>query len=786
MSDNGLSHKVSQAVRPAIYARVSSRQQAEANTIASQRAALEARVRSDGLELEDELCFVDEGYSGGTLLRPALERMRDQAAAGSFDRLYVHSPDRLARKYPYQVLLVEELQRHGVELVFLNHDVGRTPEENLLLQVQGMMAEYERAKILERSRRGKRHAAKGGSVSVLSGAPYGYRYVGKYEGGGQARYEVDEAQAEIVRQIFSWVALERCSIGEVCRRLKSQGIASPRGKCYWDRTTVWGILKNPAYTGQAHFGKTRVGVVRPRLRPQRGKPTQPRRPVAVYDTPAEEQIGIGVPAIVDEALFAAVAEQLTENRQRRRQRQRGQRYLLQGLLVCGQCGYAYYGKPLSRSASKGKPRHYAYYRCVGSDAYRFGGARVCGNKQCRTDLLDKLVWEDVGALLADPQRVYQEYQRRLQGRRKKTGRPVEQLQRLLAQVRRGITRLLDAYQDGYVEREEFEPRMRSAKERLAKLETEAHAAAARTAEDRDLQRVVEQLKLFAERVREGIHGADWNTRREILRTLIKQVEVGTEAIRVVYKVAPLPFDQGPSRGRSQDCWRGEWSALRRAPALVLVAGCPMLPATLIDLFYRRFQPGLDEPQQTPVADATSHRFHEFGVRDAVEVAAQVRVHHLRMPRFQKHQDLLHSIQGVLLRSVGVLLWLQVGLADRLQDHEHCHLHHPILDRRDAQRPLFAVRLGDEYPPHGLRTIRLLAEFFRQFVHPAFPAVRLDVIERLAIHPGRSLVCKAATVGETQHVATIHLVVQCVEPIGGRTLRFGMQRLPQLPNLVWRY
>ena len=133
-----------------------------------------------------------------------------------------------------------------------------------------------------------------------------------------------------------------------------------------------------------------------------------------------------------------------------------------------------------------------------------------------------------------------------------------------------------------------------AKERLAKLETEAQAAVARTAQEQDLQRVVEQLQLFADRVREGIDGADWHTRREILRTLIKQVEVGAEAIRVVYKVAPLPFDQGPARGRSQDCWRGERSALRRPTTLVLIASRPLLPATLVLFFHRRFQPGFDE------------------------------------------------------------------------------------------------------------------------------------------------------------------------------------------------
>jgi site-specific DNA recombinase len=554
--------KVTKQWRAALYARVSSKQQTEANTIASQLDALRARIGADGLELETELAFIDEGYSGGTLLRPALERLRDQAAAGSFDRLYVHSPDRLARNYPYQVLLVEELQRQGIDIVFLNHAIGQTPEENLLLQVQGMMAEYERAKILERSRRGKRHAANCGSVNVLSGAPYGYRYLGKYEGGGQARYEIIEEQAEVVRLIFCWVAMERCSIGAVCRRLQEKGIPSPRGKHYWDRSTVWGILQNPAYIGQAQFGKTRVGPARPRLRSQRGKPGQPRRAVSVHDTRAEERIAIAVPALVDEVVFAAAAEQLAENRQRRRESQRGARYLLQGLVVCGQCESAYYGKPLSRSARKGKTRDYAYYRCIGCDAYRFGGQRICTNKQCRTDQLDNAVWTDVCALLADPQRVHQEYQRRLHGARMKTGRPQEHVHRLLAQVRRGITRLIDAYQDGYLEREEFEPRMHSAKQRLVKLEKEASTAAEREADEQNLQAAIDQLEKFAQRVREGLHEADWNTRRDILRALIKEVEVGTEAIRVVYKVNPHPFDEGPARGRSQDCRRGDHPTLR--------------------------------------------------------------------------------------------------------------------------------------------------------------------------------------------------------------------------------
>jgi len=167
-------------IQAAIYARVSSEQQAAAKTVVSQVSALQERVAADGLALPPEVQFVDEGYSGATLVRPGLERLRDLAAVGGVDRLYVHAPDRLARKYAYQVLLLEEFQRAGVEVIFLNRAGGETPEDALLLQVQGMVAEYERAKILERSRRGKRHAAHAGVVSVLSAAPYGYRYIPKF------------------------------------------------------------------------------------------------------------------------------------------------------------------------------------------------------------------------------------------------------------------------------------------------------------------------------------------------------------------------------------------------------------------------------------------------------------------------------------------------------------------------------------------------------------------------------------------------------------------------------
>ena len=196
-------------IRAAFYARVSGEQQAAAHTIESQIAALSERASNDGTPLPRERQFVDDGYSGATLVRPALDRLRDLVSVGAIDRIYVHSPDRLARNYAYQVLLLDEWQRRGIEVVFLNRPLGKSPEDDLLLQVQGIVAEYERAKIMERSRRGKKHAAQSGSLNVMSGAPFGYRYVSVREGGGHARFEPVAEQARVVQQIFSWIGRDR-------------------------------------------------------------------------------------------------------------------------------------------------------------------------------------------------------------------------------------------------------------------------------------------------------------------------------------------------------------------------------------------------------------------------------------------------------------------------------------------------------------------------------------------------------------------------------------------------
>src|SRR5207342_651563 len=233
--------------RCALYARVSSDSQARDNTIASQVMALRERIAADRFQLEPDHNYVDEGYSGSILARPALERLRDAVAGGHVERIYVHAPDRLARRYAHQVLVIYEFRRAGAEVVFLNRPIGGTAEDDLLLQVQGVIAEYERAKILERGRRGRRHAAQSGSVSALTGAPFGYRYVSRTQGGGVARFELVESEAHFVRLMFAWVGLDRMSLRAVCRRLQQMGCQTPQGSTFWHATTIRSMLDNPAY-----------------------------------------------------------------------------------------------------------------------------------------------------------------------------------------------------------------------------------------------------------------------------------------------------------------------------------------------------------------------------------------------------------------------------------------------------------------------------------------------------------------------------------------------------------
>jgi site-specific DNA recombinase len=352
-------------------------------------------------------------------------------------------------------------------------------------------------------------------------------------------------EARVIRQVFEWAGRDRLSIREVGRRLAAQGILSAKGK-RWCPETIGKMLKNPAYKGQAVFGKTRVGERHQPLRPGRGRPEHPRHAISRHAGAPEDQILIPVPAIVSEELFDAVAEQLAENRKRARQQRGEPSYLLQGLIECGCCGYAWYGKGITRF-SKDDKAPYPYYRCTGMDSFRFGGQRVCTNRPVRLDRLDAAVWADVCAVIQNPDDLRHEFERRLNGD-DRSGIDLTQISKQIAAAQRTISRLIDAYEDTLLNKDEFEPRLRQARQRLERLQQDAAAAADRATRQAELRFVLGHLDRFAEQVREGLDRADQKARRQIIRALVKVVTIEEDHVRISYRVSPRPFADGRSGG----------------------------------------------------------------------------------------------------------------------------------------------------------------------------------------------------------------------------------------------
>jgi site-specific DNA recombinase len=541
MSESG-----SRAGRPrriaAIYARVSSDRQRREQTIQSQTAALRELAAGRGLLVPDDLVFEDEGVSGAVLRRPELERLRDLAVEGRFEVLLCHAPDRLARRYAYQVLLLEEFQRAGIEVVFAKEpERSGTPEDELLRQFQGMIAEYERAQIAERCRRGKLHRARAGAVSVLARAPYGYRYVKKSEH-ADAFFEIDEVQAPVVREMFRRYAEDGESIGRLARWLSEQGVPTRTGKTGWNTATIWGILRNPAYSGQAAYGKTHATgqpVRETRHARQRGQ--RSARVAREYASP-EEWKPIAVPALVTAERFALV-QQLLERNSRFSPRNTRRPSLLQGILVCRECGYAYYR--CSTRNKNGLLRE--YYRCSGTDGHRRPEGRVCDNRPVRLDEIDELVWTRVLALLDDPTLIQAEIDRRL--RTLRAAHPAttrrDALQRDLTRAQNALRRLLDGYQEQLVTLDELRARTPELRKREAALQAQLDALDAELHDAESYLMLTETLDGFRARLSTSDENLTVQQRQQIIRLVVREVLIGEDDVTIRHSIPTPTRDQPP-------------------------------------------------------------------------------------------------------------------------------------------------------------------------------------------------------------------------------------------------
>ena len=573
----------------AIYARVSSERQKEENTIASQTAALIEFAREQGFGVPDKWVIEDDGFSGASLLRPGLERLRDLAAEGHIQAVVIHSPDRLSRKYAYQVLLTEEFARHGVETIFIKAPHTGTPEDQLMLQFQGMIAEYERAQILERSRRGKRYRAKSGEVSVLCGAPYGYRYIRKTHD-EPARYEVDTAEAEVVRLVYEKYTVDGLSIGAISRLLREMGPPTRRRVTRWERSVVWGMLRNPAYKGTACFNKTQVGPRQKVTKPFRlsGRAVHGEK-TSAHERPRDEWIEVPVPAIVSEVTFSLAAERLADNK-RFAPRRTIEPSIVQGLVSCRKCGYA-----LSRTSTRSSARKIHYYRCLGSDTWRHLGSAVCDSRPIRQDLLDQVVWQEVIRLIRNPDLISAELDRRLDAARaaEPTKRRQEALERELTRVSKSMERLVTAYQEELLSLDELRHRMPKLRAREQSMRAEMQAILDQAADRISFLRLAETLTAFLQRLHESAESLETTDRQRIVRLLVKEVLVDDDAITIRHSIPvpstipPTGSESPPFPGKSTSADKSyllrsgsEDAALGRAAFMTLAAAHPSVPVAI--------------------------------------------------------------------------------------------------------------------------------------------------------------------------------------------------------------
>ena len=513
-------------MRVGLYARVSTEAQEARGTIGSQLEALRATVAAAGDELVAE--FTDDGYSGARLDRPGLDTLRDAAEAGRIEAVWCLSPDRLARSFAYQMLILDELSRLGVAVCFTDSPpIDSDPQARLLVQVQGVIAEYERAKFAERERRGKLYRARAGEV-LSRKVPYGYRRVPRGPA-SPAHLIVHEAEAAVVRRIFADFT-GGASIRGIARALARDRVPSPEGKAAWPLATLGRLLRNEAYVGRLYYNRTATS-----FDPALGRHRQRRRP-------PEEWVTIPIPAIIDEETFEAAGRAARDNTAFSPRRTEPGTFLLRRLARCGRCGVKLACHQAQRDYGLAR-----YYLCPHHDPVRAGGDdRRCTERRIRADELDAFVFDQVQALLARPELL-------AAGEAAVTAQaPVpddELLSTQLARLDRRTQaaqaerrRLADLYQAGVIDAAELARRAAELQSRRRYLDDERQALTAQRAELTAHNRLSQRIEAFAARALSGLDRLDFNGRQQLLRLVLEDVRVQGWQVELRLRI---PLDQTP-------------------------------------------------------------------------------------------------------------------------------------------------------------------------------------------------------------------------------------------------
>ena len=510
----------------ALYARVSTRRQEQEATIESQLDQLHRYAREHELEITEVHQYIDQAVSGKRLARPGLDRLRDAVMAGEFGIVLCLSPDRLARNLGAQQVILDEMERYGVEVVFLNQPKSSDePQGKLLLGIQGVFAEYERTVINERMRRGRLYRLRQGQ-SVTNLAPYGYRYQASDRHHSNAWIPVPE-EAALVRQIFVDYTTQRLSLGQLMARLNAQHIPSPRGG-RWAQSTLGRLLRQPAYKGTACYNyhqldESTVG------KPRRQGPGYLHFP-RYKPRPVEDWIWFQVPPLVDETLWQAAQERLAMQ-SRYAQRNSHAPYLLRGILVCGVCGYT-----LQARTQKGIVTYYCKH-----------GGRLCPEGMpphtcsLRAEVVDPLVWQSLADLLHDPLPIQEAWQA-LQNEQT-TESEYQRLQQRLSGLEKQRKRLLDAYQAGLISLDELRKRQNPLDNQLQSIRANL------TSSSQPKPQIA--LGEFMEAIQRALSSCDFKTRQEVIRLLIERIVVTDEALTVEHVIPTVTNSRLPLIGHAK-------------------------------------------------------------------------------------------------------------------------------------------------------------------------------------------------------------------------------------------
>jgi site-specific DNA recombinase len=513
--------------RVSIYARVSTEDQAKHGySLPSQMEACRKYAEERGWAVVDEIS--DEGVSGAALDRPGLDRIRDMAQAGEIDSVLVYEMDRLSRKLAHQLIIEEELGQAGVSVHYVLGDYEDTDEGRLMKQIRGAIAEFERAKIRERMRRGRRACVKSGDVLVHGCSPYGYHLQTL---DGKRQLAIDEEEARVVRLIFHWYVhgddeSGTLAIRGIAKRLtelevptrgdKQRQIPKRLGRCEWAASTIANILKRETYCGTWHYGKKKC--------------IKNGSSFKVVTNPSETWITLSVPAIIDRETWEAAQVKLRRNKDLASRNTKYQ-YLLSRRLTCGRCGYKMHGKTQKTNGKK-----YQYYLCPGS--YDRRSLHRCDLPSFSVSKLDTAVWEWLQGFLLNPENLRDGLQAQ-QAAKEEANRPLRErlglIETQLAEHRQQMDRLIDLYLAGGFPKDMLVERKARLERIITSLESEQVSLQAQLEEVSFTNEDIDTIEEFAAKVRIGLDNADYETRRRLIDLLDVQLTLNIEdGQRVAY------------------------------------------------------------------------------------------------------------------------------------------------------------------------------------------------------------------------------------------------------------